>query len=84
MLSIPPEKLISIAVAPLVTPAKSALRIVTKKASTIPRDEAENIVTIFESPGLAPGGSPGRGGIRLSKKESDIAKAPIMPSIEIC
>ena len=59
MLRIPPERLISIAVIPLVTPAKSPLMIVIKNAYPDPAQLAMNIVTMLESPGFAPGGKPG-------------------------
>ena len=46
------------------------------KAGIKPKVPAANMVTILESPSLAPGGIIGRGGIRFSKAESTIAKAP--------
>ena len=75
----PPAALINIAVVPRVIPANTALKIVTKKASAIPEDDARNIVTTFEKPGFAPGGIPGRGGISDSRKDNASAKAPITP-----
>lgn len=79
MLRSPPTALISIAVVPRVIPANADLRIVIRKASEIPEQDARNIVTTFEKPGLTPGGSPGRGGIRDSIKDNESAKAPIIP-----
>ena len=75
----PPAALISIAVVPLVIPAKAALRKVIANALPTPDEDARNIVTTFESPGLAPGGNPGRGGISDSRNESERANAPIIP-----
>ena len=76
MLRSPPAKLISKAVTPRVAPAKRALSKAIAKAGIKPKVPAANIVTILESPSLAPGGIIGRGGIRFSKAESTIAKAP--------
>lgn len=75
----PPAPLISIAVEPLVIPAKAALIIVIINASKIPEEDARNMVTTFERPGFAPGGIPGKGGMSDSRNERESAKAAIIP-----
>ena len=79
VLSTPPARLIKNAVAPRVISAKSALNTVMHIACGSPRVRTVNIVTIFENPGLAPGGRNGREGIRFSRNESAIAWAQRIP-----
>jgi hypothetical protein len=80
VLNIPPQKLISIAVAPLVTPAKSAFIRLIASAGTSPMVEAANIVAIFEKPALTPTGINAEAGIRLSRYDSTTATAESIPN----
>ena len=75
----PPEMLIIPAVAPLVTKAKRPLTAAIVIAEGKPRLPAANMVIIFENPGFAPGGKKGIGGIRLSRKLNESARAHSMP-----
>ena len=75
VLNIPPAKLITKAVGPLVTPAKSAFISVTAEAGTKPMEEAANIVAMFEKPAFAPGGIKAETGISPSRKDSVSATA---------
>ncbi len=79
VLSIPPQKLISAAEKPLVIKANTALAAVMPKAQGRLMLSAANMVMIFENPGFAPGGSPGIGGIMLSRKEKARACAVRIP-----
>lgn len=74
----PPKRLIKNAVTPRVMRAKDALNKVTAKAYGKPKESRQNIVTMFEKPGLIPGTGT-NGGISDSKKEIAIAKAQKIP-----
>jgi hypothetical protein len=80
VLSIPPERLITEAVKPLVIRAKTPFITVIEIAPGKPIVEATSIVTTLESPGFAPTGRKGISGISiLSRKESTRLSAAIIP-----
>ena len=77
----PPDKLIRNAVPPLVIRTKNDLNRTIISVSEHPIEDAANIITIFDRPGLAPGGKNGsEGRITFSIIESTIASAPSIPS----
>ena len=79
----PPERLIRPAVTPRVRNAKTPLISAIASAYGRPSEPAANIVTMFESPGLAPGGRPGIGGSMPSSRVSTSASAPSRPQTAI-
>jgi len=79
VLKTPPERLIIIAVAPLVIPANRPFITAMQRAGIKPTCEAAYMVIIFERPNFAPGGISGIGGNISSTAESVRASAANNP-----
>ena len=74
----PPAKLNKKATPPLVIRANKAFITVIYTAPQMPEKKYAETVTIFDSPGFAPGGRKGISN-KLSKKVTAMARAPITP-----
>lgn len=75
MLPRPPHRLIIKATLPLLSKTNKDFIIAMTIAGKSPMQLATNIVTIFENPGLNPGGIIGKMSNKPSMNEIDIAKA---------